>query len=85
MEVAKIAIAGEEESLENSLDITDIFESHQTRIVLIEADPENSECLFIIDEEMKLLKILDNGEGKGVIVATIDMTHHDLEDEIESL
>ena len=52
---------------------------------MIEADPENSECLFIIDEEMKLLKILDNGEGKGVIVATIDMTHHDLEDEIESL
>ena len=41
-------------------------------------------CLFVIDEEMKLLKIIDNGEGKAVIVAIIDMEHHDLEDELET-
>ena len=84
MEVAKVALASEEEQ-DQSLEITDIFESHSSRIILIEADPNNPEYLFLIDEEMKLLKIHDDGEGKGVIIASIDMTHHDLEEELDEL
>ena len=85
MEVVKIELATEEVQMEKSLEITDIFESHSSKIVLVEADPDNCECLFVLDEEMKLFKILDNGEGKGVVMATIDISHHELEDEIEVL
>ena len=49
---------------------------------MIECDPDNSMCLFVLDEEMRLLKIMDDGEGKATIVAIIDMAHHLLEDEL---
>ena len=52
---------------------------------MIVADPDNPQCLFVIDDEMKLLKILDNGEGKAVIVGSVDMTNHDLEEEIVNI
>ena len=34
---------------------------------------------------MKIFKILDKGEGKAAIVNIVDMTHHDLRDEIDGL
>ena len=82
MNVTKLAITAEDVETEDSLEITDIYDSHSARIILIEADPEDSECLFIIDDEVKIHKIVDNGEGKGTVLLTVDMSHHELEDEL---
>ena len=67
MEIAKIALSSKEVHGEKLLQITNIFESHSSRIVLIEADPENIMCLYVITDEMKLLKLIDDGEGKAVV------------------
>ena len=71
----KVSLASEEEIAEESFRITDIFDN-SSRIVLIEADPDNPMCLFVLDEDMQLLKIIDNGEGKAVVVGSVDMAHH---------
>ena len=36
----------------------------------------------MIDDEQKIIKIKDDGEGKAHIVNMIDLSHHDLEDEL---
>lgn len=43
------------------LDIFTIYETHSTRLVILEPDPESHEKLFVIDEEQRVIHILDSG------------------------
>lgn len=61
---------------------------------MLEPDPESSSHLFVLDEEQRITKIEDTvdetglktqSEGKAVIVSTIDMSEHTLEEEIQNL
>ena len=65
MEIAKVSIPKDDAE---QLEVTDIFESHSSKIVVIEADPDNPNYLFVINEEMRLIKIHDDGDGKAKLV-----------------
>lgn len=45
--------------------IVEIFESHNSKLLVIEPDPQNSRHLFVVDEGEQILKIDDDGEGKA--------------------
>ena len=44
---------------------------------MIEPDPNDVKNLFVLDDEQRILKLVDNGEGKAVVLTSVDMTHHD--------
>ena len=60
----------------------EIYESLSARIIAIETDPNNSESIFVIDDEQRIMIIIDKGEGKAIIKETIDMSIHSFEDEL---
>lgn len=45
--------------------IVDIFESHNSKLLVIEPAPQNSRHLFVVDEGEQVIKIDDDGEGKA--------------------
>ena len=49
---------------------------------MIEPDPDNSKCLFVLDDDQKLLKIKDKKEGKALLEYTKDLSKFDLEENI---
>ena len=61
------------------LTTTTIYESHSSRIILVEPDPDHSKKLFVLEDEQKLVRIEDNDEGKAMIGDSTDLSYHDLE------
>ena len=45
--------------------IVEIFEIHNSKLLVIEPDPQNARHLFVVDEGEQVLKIDDDGEGKA--------------------
>lgn len=41
-----------------------IYQNENFQFVAIEVDPEESNFLYVLDEEQKLHHLLDTGEGK---------------------
>ena len=46
------------------INIEDIYESHSSRIIIVEPDPDDFQSLFVLDDEQKLHKITDKMQGK---------------------
>ena len=86
-EVIRVSLCTSDvESAENKPQLVEVFESHSSRVVLVEPDPGNASNLFILDDEQRIFKIQDNGgDGKAVVLQSVDMTLHDLEDELALL
>ena len=76
--VVKVGLSsgeGEDEKIQT----VDIFESISSRILVIEPDPEDHRCLFLISDDEHIYKVMTNVEGKATIVNVIDMSQHNLE------
>lgn len=54
--------------------VTDIYEMHSSKIILIEPDPENPKILFALDDELKILLIEDKKDGKAHVRGSIDLS-----------
>ena len=74
--------------------ISSIYESPNSKLVVLEADPESNKHLFIIDEEQRIVTIEDGAKISGDksaynikanVEKVVDMTMHTLEEEIVSL
>ena len=67
------------EGYDEKIQTVDIFESSSARILVIEPDPEDYKCLFLITDDEQIYKLRTNVEGKATILNVIDMSHHNLE------
>lgn len=85
MEVIKISLGSSDASgdSQGKLTLVEVFESHSSKILLVEPDPQDPLNLFLLDDEQKILLLQDNGEGKAVVLQSIDVSNHDLEHEME--
>ena len=59
---------------DETIQTVDIFESISSRILVIEPDPEDHTCLFLICEDEQIYKVMTNVEGKANVVNVIDMS-----------
>ena len=62
-EIVKIGINTESPS--DPLRIATIYESPNSRLVILEADPESAKHLFLLDEEQRIIKIKDIAKNFG--------------------
>ena len=67
------------EGYDEKVQTVDIFESSSSKILVIEPDPEDHHCLFLISDDEQIYKVKTNLEGKATIVDIRDMAHHNLE------
>ena len=59
-----------------------IFESANVKLLSIEADPEHSKRLFVFTDNQQILKLSDTGTGKASLLQQIDLSMHEIEDEV---
>ena len=81
-QVVKVKI-GDGYFQEQKLQVQEIFDSHASRLLVIEADPENFENIFVVDDEQRVYTLKDASEGKAQILEAQDMSQYSLEDELE--
>lgn len=88
-EIVKIGI--NEESPHEPLQVTSIYESPNSRLLILEHDPENTKYLFVLDEELRIIKIEDaeersgknsEKESKAKVISTVDLSQHQLVEEL---
>ena len=53
-----------------------IYQNENFKFVAIEADPEECNFLYVLDEEQKLHHLLDSGEGRCLVQNTSDLSIH---------
>ena len=82
-EIIKIGIDTERPS--KPLRTASIFESRNSRLLIMEPDAENSRNLFVIDEEQRVITLLDKAvsfsestvnESKAHTLSVEDMSRH---------
>ena len=62
-EIVKIGINTESPS--EPIRIAAIYESSNSRLVILEADPESAKNLFVLDEEQRVIKVVDSAKNFG--------------------
>ena len=91
-EIVKIGI--DTASPSDPLRIMTIFASRNSRLLVLEPDPDNRKHLFVLDEEQRIILLEDKAssfseatenDSKAELLSTVDMSKHQLEDEIISL
>ena len=82
MSVFRISL---DENNPGKVELHSIYEVHSAKIILVEPDPDNTKQLFVLEDDQKLTRIEDVGEGKATIKSSYDLTHHILEDAITIL
>ena len=76
--IFRVGIANEEQT-DKQIETFEIFDSLSKRILAIEADPENSDNLFLVDDDEKILTLQDKSDGqKADIKDVFDMSVHSL-------
>lgn len=57
-----------------------VFESSNSKLLVLEPDPENGTQLFVVDEELRVTILQDNRDKEGskvTVIDEIDMSDHD--------
>lgn len=80
-EVLKIGINLDDAT--EKLNVVSIFESPNSKLLTLVADPESKKHLFILTDDELVIKIEDPGNGKANTIFSFDMSVHELEDEVE--
>ena len=80
MSVVKVAL-GEHDA--EKLDVSNIYEVHSSRIILVEPAPDHYKRLIVLEDDQKLVMIEDSGtESKATVEGSKDFSHHNLEEAI---
>ena len=67
------------------LDVDQIYESSNAKLVAVELDPQDFDSFFILDEEHQVIVVKDSREGKPFVTNIVDMTMHDMDMDFDYL
>lgn len=63
----------------------DIFVLGSALIVGLESDPQDPDCIYVIDDFQTVLKLSESKEGKAVVHQRLSLAQHSLEDELREI